>query len=72
MQDASAQKTDFSTCEYPHEQVRPHQTLTQRTEKQKQLTAIRYEALLSFVWLRLFQVTKDTREENEQSKIIFQ
>jgi len=70
MQDASPQKTVFSTCGYPHEQVRPHQTLTQRTEKQKQRTEIRYKALLSFMGLPVFQVTKDTRKEKEQSKII--
>lgn len=72
MQDSSPQKTDFSTCEYLHEEVRPHQTLTQRTEKQNQLTAIRYTAPLSFMWLPLFQAAKDTSEENEQSTIILQ
>lgn len=55
-------------CECSHEQARPDQTLTQRTEKEKEVTAIRHMVWLSFMWLPLFQATKDTCEENEQSR----
>lgn len=55
-------------CACSHEQARPDQTLTQRREKEKELTAIRHMVWLSFMWLPLFQATKDTCEENEPSR----
>lgn len=43
-----------------------------KNRETKTASVIMYMVSLSFMWLPLFQATKDTFEENEQSKIILQ